>query len=169
LALLGIRRTGHGQAEHALLYLFILTNLASVLIFYFSSRYRAPAVPVLAVLAGQGLVVLLPGARRDSALPDWQLAAGVLLAVASLYSWSTAYSENAANHYKNLGIQFERRARMEQALECYERAVVTLDEDWVLHARLAEVNTQLGHDLEAERHRRASSELQRKLQRQIRR
>jgi 4-amino-4-deoxy-L-arabinose transferase-like glycosyltransferase len=169
LAVLGIGASQRRDARVALLLLFIATNLATVLIFYFSSRYRAPAVPVLAVLAGHGLALLLPGARRDGALPDWQLAAGVLLAVASLYSWSTAYSENAANHYKNLGIQFEKRARMEQALECYERAVVTLDEDWVLHARLAEVNTQLGNDLEAERHRRASSELQRKVQRQIRR
>ena len=46
LAFLGVRATRWKVAEHALLYLFVVANLLTVLIFFFSSRYRLPAVPV---------------------------------------------------------------------------------------------------------------------------
>ena len=52
LGVAGLR--GRPREGTGLLGLFVLANLGSVLIFYFSSRYRLPAVPFVCVFAGAG-------------------------------------------------------------------------------------------------------------------
>ena len=84
---------GLGGPDGRLLALFIASNAASVLIFYFSSRYRLPAVPFVAAFAGCGLVELLARFRISSAAGLRFALPGVLAAALSLQTISPAQRE----------------------------------------------------------------------------
>lgn len=80
LAVFGFVRRGKQPGRRAAdaLALYPLSVLLTLLIFYASSRYRLPAVPVLAVFAGFGLVQLAEAARRRNTAG---LAMGIALPV----------------------------------------------------------------------------------------
>jgi len=77
LAVFGFLRSRRQPDRRAagVLALYPLSVLVTLLIFYASSRYRLPAVPVLAVFAGFGLLQLVEAARRRN-------AAGVAMGIA---------------------------------------------------------------------------------------
>jgi len=77
LAVFGLIRSRRGPDRLAagVLALYPLSVLLTLLLFYASSRYRLPAVPILAVFAGFGLLELVEAARRRN-------AAGVAMGIA---------------------------------------------------------------------------------------
>lgn len=144
LALLGVRKVGFGRPEHVLLYGFVLTNLAGILVFYFSSRYRLPAVPVLAVFAGGGLVEAVDRFRRTRRGFWVWLVPGLVLAVYSLHSWSDHLASQSAQQRYNYGQVYTQRGLHREALESYRQALAVFPKRWPLHLNLANAHEQLG-------------------------
>ena len=102
-AFLGLRSSRWRDPPRVLLYLFTLANLSSVLAFYFSSRYRVPAVPILAALAGCGVAETLERIQRPRReFLGWVLP-GALVAALSLYTWTDDLRQSALHQFFNYG------------------------------------------------------------------
>jgi 4-amino-4-deoxy-L-arabinose transferase-like glycosyltransferase len=144
LALLGVRATGSPDSRQTIVYLFVLVNLGSVLIFHFASRYRAPAVPFVCAIAGAGCIELVDRVRhRRHGLVLW-LAAAVALGAFSLYPWTNHTRIQGANEYTNLGNEFADRDRHAEAIASYREALKVLPREWKIHLNLANSYYQLG-------------------------
>jgi tetratricopeptide (TPR) repeat protein len=108
------------------------------MLFYFSSRYRLPAVPFLCVLAGGGARELWERWRRDGmGRRFWRLAApaGVAFAV-SITPWQPDYEMQAANQWFNLGNEYFYVDEYDQAAAYYRRALERLDQKAKIHYNL---------------------------------
>jgi len=157
LAIAGIRRTGKGQARHALLYMFIITNLVTVIAFFFSSRLRLPAVPFVCVLAGAGMLEVaarLRDRRRRTGLAVWLLPSFAIL-IASILPPTQPYRQSSANQHYNIGNVFYQTGRYEQAVDSYRTALEELDWKWEVHYNLGQTYRRL------ERWEEAAAEFQR--------
>jgi len=162
--LLGLAVVGSGaglRRDRALLLLFVAANLGSALIFYFSSRYRIPAVPFVCVFAGAGLVGLGAGARNSKprrGLARWWVAGAIALAVGSV-PWNPGYAIQAANQYYNLGNAWYAKRAYARAAETYRRALPELDWKWQLHHNLANTYRRLGDHAHAAEHYQRTLEI----------
>jgi len=143
LGVLGLRETGFGSPKRVLLQLFILSNLASVLLFYFSSRYRLPAVPVLAVFAGAGAAAIAERWRQPPRRLALWLLPGVIVTALSLVSWSQDYRQAAAQQFFNYGTVYYERGLYGEAVESYRLALPALRGKWQLHFYLASALSRL--------------------------
>ena len=109
LALAGLVAAWPLRRRLAILYLFVGSYLATVLLFFVTARYRLPAVPILCVFAGYGAVAILRWIKRSSqpaegatARPVFLLgglAVGVGLVSLPLYEPRDFY----ANQYASIG------------------------------------------------------------------
>ena len=152
LAFLGFRSPSWREPPRVLLYGFVLTDLATVLVFYFASRYRVPAVPILAVLAGCGVLELGVLIRRSRAeLIPW-LAPAVLIAALSLHSWTDDLSQSAAAQFFNYGNIYTREKEPDLAIASYLRALPGLGHMAQLHINLADAYASVGEHEGAVRH-----------------
>lgn len=145
LAIAGIRRTGKGKARHALLYMFIITNLVTVIAFFFSSRIRLPAVPFVCVLAGAGLIEIaarLRDRRRRAGLAIWLLPSFAIL-IASAMPPAQPYRNSSANEFYNIGTVQYDAGRYEEAAASYRAALKDLDWRWEVHYNLGQTYRRL--------------------------
>ena len=152
LAFLGLRSPGWRAPPRVLLYLFILANLASTLVFYFASRYRVPAVPILAVLAGGGMIEIVGRFRRPRFEFLAWLLPGVMIAGLSLYSWTEDLYQSKVFQFFNHGNIHSRQNEPALAIESYERALPGLDRMAKLHINKAVAHRLLGQHEDAIRH-----------------
>ncbi len=128
LALLGAV-TGWRNAGVRILAVTAAAYCAAVVAFFVLARFRAPIVPILAVLAAAGLGWLGATARAQ----DWQrLAAGAaLVAVAALWAvvfpdWLAARRLNSvAISYHNLAEGLVASGDVDGGIRAYEQAVAT--------------------------------------------
>lgn len=139
LAGLGLHRAVTARrfgAPAAVLAAFVLANLASVLLFYFSSRYRLPAVPVLCVFAGYGF----SSVRERFEAKRWDrggwLVLGLGLAVFSWLPISDDADRYAFHQWYNYGVAQHERGEFEAAVESFERALVGMRDHWHVHLAL---------------------------------
>lgn len=152
------------RREARLVTLAAVIVAASVLAFFVLSRFRAPIVPILAVLAAGGGAWLVEAARARA----WRRAGAgaALVAAAALWSgihpgWLDAKRRSAlAVAYHNLGAQRVEAGDVEGGLRAYERAVAT-DEASVPASRraLGELYLARGEYGRAERHMRRVVEM----------
>ncbi len=123
-------------ATAGLLGAFVLSNLASVLLFYFSSRYRLPAVPVLCVFAGYGCMSI----RERVETRRWDRGGWlVLLLGLAVLSWipiSDDADRYAFHQWFNYGVAQDERGDYEAAVESFERALVGMQDHWHVHLAL---------------------------------
>jgi len=148
-AALGARRRNGAGA--LLVLLFVLVNLVTVMLFYFSSRYRLPAIPFLCVLAGAGIATLSERSSRPTRERGfWRLAipAGVVF-VLSVIPWHPDYERQAANQFYNLGNEYFYVERYEDALGSYRRALEQLDSKAKVHHNMGVTYKVLGRWPEA--------------------
>ncbi len=144
----------------ALLGAFVATNLATVAIFYFSSRYRVPAVAVLCVFAGAGVarVIECVARRGETVTPaSW---GGLLLACAfavlSLLPLSDDAERYAFHQWFNYGVAQDERGEHEVAVASFERALVGMRDHWHVHLALGRAYAKVDRLDEAlARYRRA--------------
>jgi 4-amino-4-deoxy-L-arabinose transferase-like glycosyltransferase len=147
----GLRASRRERAAPLLVLLFVLVNLVTVMLFYFSSRYRLPAVPFLCVYAGGGAVALADrwrarGARRSF----WRLAAPAsVVFVLSAVPWHPDYAMQADNQYFNLGNEYFYVGRYDDAVKSYRRALKRLDRKAKIHHNLGITYKVLGRWPEA--------------------
>lgn len=149
LSALGARRAGWRDPAAALLLSFVAVNLLSVLVFYFSSRYRLPAVPAVAVFAGGGLAALIDkwNAERRS---FWIWSASCLaIAAVSLAPWGGHLDSQSAQQHYNYGQVYLRRGEFEAAIERYTRAIALFEGRWQPHLGLASALEQSGRRVAA--------------------
>jgi tetratricopeptide (TPR) repeat protein len=95
------------------LYAALLGTLAALLVFYVADRYRLPAYPVLALLAGAGAHKLWR-AIRFRKLKPWPVAVGVAALLISTVAFTLPLRRGSellrAAAYRNLGEVWYRRA-----------------------------------------------------------
>ncbi|MBU0753967.1 MAG: tetratricopeptide repeat protein, partial [Planctomycetes bacterium] len=130
-----------------LLWLSALVYACSVIAVFVTARYRLPVIPLLAVLAGNGLVTLLQaiGLKQKTVL----LAATGILAVTFLLTtlpgpFAAEKIDYAPELHCALGDALHRRGRIEEAIEQFRQAL-DLDENYVeAHATLGDLYTLQG-------------------------
>ncbi len=118
LAIIGAVRSPQIAANGVqVLGLYILTILATLVVFYVSSRYRVLCVPVLAVLAGHGLLQLVEWIRLRAALP-LVLSVGLLAATTAVgaISYPMSRSMGAFTHL-NVAERLATMNRPDQAAQ----------------------------------------------------
>jgi len=109
------------------LYAVLLGTLAALLIFYVADRYRLPAYPALAALAGAGAHKLWRAARFRKLRP-WPVAVGVALLVLSAVAFTLPLRRGSellrAGAYRNLAEVWQyRSAEPEKAEAAYRTAI----------------------------------------------
>jgi pentatricopeptide repeat protein len=143
-----------GRAEHPILML-LLVEAVTLLAFYVSGRYRLPAVPALAVVAGCGAAWLagrLAGGVRRAMAP----AATAALVAALSFAYvplvhGTLRDQQAAMGLIDRGRALWETGRRDEAIEVLQRAV-RLDPDFPgLHLDRGKSLREVGRYDEAER------------------
>ncbi|MEW6755564.1 MAG: tetratricopeptide repeat protein, partial [Candidatus Latescibacterota bacterium] len=104
--------------EGRLLLLFVLTHMVSVVLFFVTSRYRLPAVPLLLLFAAWG--------ARSALAPGRRLVAGVSLGALLLVANAGAGAmdpEPEPQHHFWLGWAYEQQGMRAQAMREYRAAL----------------------------------------------
>lgn len=105
------------RRREPVLELYVLAYLAGCTIFFVSSEYRLPVVPVLALWAGSGLVEGWAALKQGRWGPlAW--AAGVFLGFSLLVHWSDPLIERLQSRrvdYHNFSVLYERKGNLERA------------------------------------------------------
>ncbi|HTO71921.1 MAG TPA: glycosyltransferase family 39 protein [Myxococcota bacterium] len=121
LALAGMVLAAPRWRRLAPLYAMVLVYFVSGVLFVALSRYRVPAVPLLAVFAGAGAVALWDAARaRD--FRRAALAAGLVALAAFLVNWDEP-SEDLSMAYFNLGNAYKEHSQFELATDQYFKSL----------------------------------------------
>jgi tetratricopeptide (TPR) repeat protein len=147
----GLRARRRDASGALLVLLFVLLNLLTVMLFYFSSRYRLPAIPFLSVFAGAGIATLAERwSRTTGERGFWQLAVpAVIVFVLSVIPWHPDYERQAANQFYNMGNEYFYVERYDDALASYDRALVHLDAKAKIHHNIGITYKVLGRWPEA--------------------
>lgn len=105
------------RRREPVLELYVLAYLAGCTIFFVSSEYRLPVVPVLALWAGSGLVAGWAAMKQGRWRP-LAGAAGVFLGFSYLVYWSDPLIERLQSRrvdYHNFAVLYERQGNLERA------------------------------------------------------
>jgi 4-amino-4-deoxy-L-arabinose transferase-like glycosyltransferase len=121
LGLFGIFVTRRAWRRLVPLYAMLGTVLVTQLVFFVLSRYRMPAIPVLAIFGAAGLVQLLDAvhARRWR----WVGLAAALLVALSLAVHRPILRENLSMAYYNLGNRYRELGRWDRAIDAYHESL----------------------------------------------
>ncbi len=138
---------------------FVASNIATIAIFYFSSRYRLPAVPLLCGFGGAGFAVIAERLRaRDLGRAGW-LAPGLLALVVSLVPVSDEYARYADHQWFNYAIAQADRGDHEAAVASLERALEGMEGQWHVHYALGRAYGNVDRPEDALRQYRRAMEL----------
>ncbi len=151
-SLLALGRADRWDPAEHLLWAFVLANGTAVLIFYFSSRYRLPAVSIVAILAGIGASSVRDTLRGH--LTPSLLAAGAalgVLAAAGIPHDDGLAIQDAANRF-NLGVLYQEAGQFEAARDEYLASLETHESRWDTHHNLGLAYLRLGKPREAIEH-----------------
>ena len=99
---------------------------ASLVLVFISARYRTPLIPLLAVLAGQGFVSILQGARQSSGSKvkwTWPLLSIFVLAATFPGPFAQENIDMEGELYFGVGHNFYRRGDWPAAVENLEKSV----------------------------------------------
>ena len=154
LALLGMALgLGRSRAARAMA-LFVLTQMAAVVVFFVCGRYRMPALPVLCVFAGfavievGGLLHTRSWARVSFALVT--LAASVLLVNSDPYGVRRIRGANRDWYY--LGQSYVLAQDYERAEEAFRQAVQQHPQDADAYSLLGQMEAATGRPVVAADH-----------------
>lgn len=100
--------------------LLLLVPLVTVAIFWYSPRYRMPAVPVLCVLSASAVASVL---GRRSGAPAIAIVAGVALTLAARQYGLDDPATYRAQYEQSLGTVLVEQGRIDEAVEHYQSAL----------------------------------------------
>lgn len=125
--ILGIALSARRWRELIPFHVVIAAYLASALIFFTQSRYRAPVVPVLALFAAHAATAM----TRAALARDWRTLAWALLVLAGLVGFVTLSPGNtplfdAQNHSLVAEMELES-GRLREAAEEYRACIAAVD------------------------------------------
>lgn len=156
LALLGIiLALKENRPEVRLILIVLLLIFASVVLFYVTSRYRLPCVPLAIILASFSIVRIVSELRKRNL--RWILGYLSLLAILFVLTGSSLFRPgnfNFAISYYNLGNYFKRKGDLERAAQEYRRAIQSDPTMAVAHFDLGNVLAYKGKVTEAISHYR---------------
>jgi tetratricopeptide (TPR) repeat protein/4-amino-4-deoxy-L-arabinose transferase-like glycosyltransferase len=160
LALLGLFcfwRSPAGQTQQGqVLMLFLLAYMASVVLFFISSRHRLPAVPFALLFAAYGFQqVLGPGARRKVLLA---LLAGLVLA--TNLGAGPMNAEGDAHQHCALGVAYEHKGMRANAMREYRKTLEQMPDHREARLHLAALHEARREYAEAIVHYRALLDFQ---------
>jgi tetratricopeptide (TPR) repeat protein len=152
VGLLAQRRKGLNDAT-LLLVLFVAANLAVVLMFYVSSRYRMPSAPYLILFAASGLAGILEALRSplgSDRTGAWvTLAAAALVAVPLHVIKDDSHKIQEANAHYNMGNAHYNKSQFAEAIREYDRAVAGDRSNWRAWFNRGNALRSLGRNPEA--------------------
>jgi 4-amino-4-deoxy-L-arabinose transferase-like glycosyltransferase len=142
LAVLSLRRRPRRNAFP--LFVPILASAASILLFFFLSRFRMPMVPVLCVFGGAGLNELLTTVSRRS----WKTAAAqTALAAAVLFIGRTRQAlPNSANEWNKIGVIYKLQKNYPAAEAAFLKARAQAPDEANAYRNLAALYRQRGEE-----------------------
>ena len=145
-AILGLWATRHAWPRLMPLYAWLATTWLTLWIFFVISRYRAAALPVLALFASAGLAYTWATlrARNRHAVNFAVLVAALFVAV----HWPLA-KENLGVAYYNLGNRLRERGDTEMAVDAYLQAIQRARTYLSAYNNLAIAYEDLGWNAEA--------------------
>jgi 4-amino-4-deoxy-L-arabinose transferase-like glycosyltransferase len=104
--------------------LFALVYALSVIVFFVTSRYRVPLRALFAILACEGVFVLLDLFRKSKLRGGLTLAALVAAGLAwNRNPWIEAYEPSKAQFYQSVANIHHEKGRLKEALESQRRAL----------------------------------------------
>jgi tetratricopeptide (TPR) repeat protein len=105
----------------ALIILFTLTYMASILLLFVVARYRLSIVPLLLVFAGYAIIWWYDRVKERNYK---NIALSLLpLTIAGVFSVATRSDYIRPNDYFNLGLSYHMRGQYEQAIKHYRNAL----------------------------------------------
>jgi tetratricopeptide (TPR) repeat protein len=123
MAALGLWLTRRQWRRLWLLYALLAVVTASVVLFYVFARYRYLLVPIVALLAGAGIVGVVD-ARRERRWRELAAACGILGAVAVGVNLPLVHDTMArAVMYRNMGTALAREGLPHEALRYYRKSI----------------------------------------------
>jgi len=156
LGLFGMVLSRARAGELAFLHLFILVNVAALVLFFVVSRYRVALAPVLMLFAGHALVELARWARARAAKPLASAAAfiAVVLALVSVPTWAGPDPRDyeSVNHFLNRGRIYSAGNKLVEAEESYRHAVALADTLAFLRFEYADVLRRMERSRDALEH-----------------
>jgi 4-amino-4-deoxy-L-arabinose transferase-like glycosyltransferase len=125
LGLLGGFLLWRRRRELSLLYLFVVTYMIGVVVFFVNGRFRLPVAPVLILFASYALCYLYAAVRRDKR--DFGKAVAVLAVCVAVVdydylSFRGVRALDEAVSYYELGSAYLKMDRRTEALDAFERA-----------------------------------------------
>ena len=156
-ALLALGAWSRGPGRTASGLLIFASSLAIVIVFWFSPRYRNPALPIIALGAAWALWKV--GLWRQR--PGWAAAVGLALLsglgldVLNRATGFDSLERFRAQFYDTVGLALAEAGRLEEARGWYERALELDPRSAKAQAGLAETLARLGESDEAIRRLRA--------------
>jgi len=121
LATWGMLKSGWGSAEEQVYGIFLLVPFMTMMIFYMTSRYRFPAVPILTIFAARGLqsVMMILKQRRWKDL----LTAGMAVVPVMVISfWPIEKRDFEARQWISEGVALMQQGNFEKAVERFGHA-----------------------------------------------
>jgi tetratricopeptide (TPR) repeat protein len=143
-----------------LLYLFIAAHSLVVVLFFVSSRYRLPIVPILLLFAGSYVTWVVARLQRQERRVFWLsilLVAAAFAAVNSGYAALDLIYRGEEERY--LGVYHQSRGDLGGAERAYRRAIKMEPDYAEAHAELAQVLQQQSRHREALPHFLRANEL----------
>lgn len=152
LAALGVLVTWRRWRELWLLYAMIFALALSVAIFYVFGRYRFPLVPLLALLAGAGVIGIWSWLERR-AWKSVALAAAVWVVSVAVVNWPLLdHKGPGAAGYNNLSNAYAKQGRLDQAIQTALKALDVEPDYGVAHFNLGNLYVRRGQFEAARRH-----------------
>ena len=109
------------DANVILLWSFIASYAVSVVLFFITSRYRLPAVPVLIIFSGLALSKLIQSFKL------WKtsefLRFGLIAVASSILIFWPVQTTNFGTNYNSLGIALKNKGQFEEAEKYYRKAI----------------------------------------------
>jgi tetratricopeptide (TPR) repeat protein len=130
----------------------LLSMALSVAFFYIFARYRFPMIPLLALLAGAGIIEGMRLSRTKLVARKIGALAVLVLAAGIVNSPAIGKPGPSAAGYNNLGNAFSKQGKMKQAMDSYHQALRLEPNYGVAHYNLGNLLAQQGSFKDAERH-----------------
>lgn len=130
--------------------LFFAALAASVLAFHVSSRYRMPAVPILACFAGLGLTAPLAAFERGRFVAAAPLGAAIIVAIVGYYSERATWAIDESAEPFNLGTSSLYDGDYDAAVAWFESSRDAGGQFPTLFYNLGYAYTEVGNTSEAE-------------------
>lgn len=149
LALLGLFTSFPWKGKGPLLY-YLFVQFVTVLMFYMSSRYRLPAVPILCLFSGVGVSFLIDLYKKKSQLKIvLSLLCIVVISTVSFVKIGDVYDLEEASAYGNLGTAFNASGMLQDALSSFERQIELDPESAYALFNIGVVLSKMGKEGEA--------------------